>query len=620
VSKRLFEKNIRAMAKEYSDLAEKVIACDDSLYRTVHTDKKEFLNLIYSGTEPFLIFYDPQSPMRGIRRFLKETTDKKNRFLILLGLGLGYTALEVLKRNRKLVKFIIIEKDIACLKKAMESTDLTSLIHHPDVKIIAGCEEQDLYITINSAIKPYYPGLKEMRFLPWPASIELFGSYYDRAVNTFRDVANIHGAERGNDPYDTLVSYEHFFKNIQALMEYPGASYVNNLFKDRPAIVVATGPSLKKNIHLLKEVENSAVIVSADASLRILHDHNIYPHLVTTIERPPGFDAYYEGLSNLEKTVFASVSFVHPSTLKAYEGPRLFFHRIYNFMGYLGFSEDVIPMGMSTANMAYEVARHMGCNPIILVGNDLAYGASGKTHAPGFILGEQQPVYDDFDQFDVPGNVDTFVKTCEGWFTCIKEYEKRIEGWDGMLINATEGGARIRGSLVMPLKDVITQYCFSPFNPRKLLLDHLSNWQNSLSLSDILRILNKFIEVNNHFLGMSKKMHGLLDSTLKDIEAAGDTLPPYLTNHINESIPHIESVLNNVLHTDLMKYFDEYFYSDIFPLLMEWQVINERFKDPNWANAYRIKLAENYFGSMGQLCISLDTVLQEGKERLLSLT
>ena len=46
---------------------------------------------------------------------------------------------------------------------------------------------------------------------------------------------------------------------------------------------------------------------------------------------------------------------------------------------------------MSTANMAYEVARHMGCSPIILVGNDLAFDSTGNTHAEGFILGESSP-------------------------------------------------------------------------------------------------------------------------------------------------------------------------------------------------------------------------------------
>ena len=54
----------------------------------------------------------------------------------------------------------------------------------------------------------------------------------------------------------------------------------------------------------------------------------------------------------------------------------------------IGFKEDAITMGMSTANMAYEVARHMGCSPIILVGNDLAFDSTGNTHAPGFILGK----------------------------------------------------------------------------------------------------------------------------------------------------------------------------------------------------------------------------------------
>ena len=135
----------------------------------------------------------------------------------------------------------------------------------------------------------------------------------------------------------------------------------------------------------------------------------------------------------------------------------------------------------------------------------------------------------------------------------------------------------------------------------------------------MLNTLDRFIAVNHAFLERSQKMHGLLDSTLKDIEAAGDILPAYLTKHINESIPHIESVLNNFLQIELMKYFDEYFYSDTFPLLMEWQVINERFIDPDWANAYRVKLAENFFGAMGQLCISLNEVLQQGKKRLSEL-
>jgi hypothetical protein len=75
-------------------------------------------------------------------------------------------------------------------------------------------------------------------------------------------------------------------------------------------------------------------------------------------------------------------------------------------------------------------------------------------------------------------------------------------------------------------------------------------------------------------------------------------------------------VLNEFLKTELFVYFDEYFFSDFFPLLMEWQVIRERFTDPDWCRAYKIKLAANHFAGLGQLCISLAEVLDKGKDKL----
>ena len=178
-----------------------------------------------------------------------------------------------------------------------------------------------------------------------------------------------------------------------------------------------------------------------------------------------------KGLRHLDETVFAAIAVVHPSTLRAYTGPIIFFHRFNNLMINLGFKKYAITMGTSTANMGYEVARHMGCNPIVLIGNDLAYDASGNTHASGFILGEKQSLYADFDRLEVPGNIQPFVTTCHGWFTGLKQYEQRIAGWTGKLINATEGGARIRGSEVSTLKDAIASFCTETFYPREAFRD-----------------------------------------------------------------------------------------------------------------------------------------------------
>ena len=620
MSEDIYAKNLDCLQKAYPELAEKIESLPEAgAYEVLPATRKNEPNLLYKDSGAPVVFYNENDPCGNIDHWAARVLGGNTRLAVLLGFGLGYTAEGLLRNSPHLFKAIVVEKDAACLKAAMSCRDLTPILGNTRFKLVVGYEKQDFYVLLHNALRPHFPGLKELKFLPWPASIRIAPDYYRFAVRTFCDIADNYGGERGNDPYDTLVSYEHFFQNIEHLMRSPGAAHVKNLFKGRPAVVVATGPSLKKNIHQLKSIENSALILSVDASLRILHQHNIFPHLVTTIERPPGFDAYYKGLKNLDKTVFAVVSFAHPSTIAAYTGPLLFFHRAYNFMEQLGFKPDTIHMGMSTANMAYEVARHMGCNPIILVGNDLAFDSTGRTHAQGFILGEKQPLYEDFDRFDVPGNVQPLVKTCDGWHSCLKQYEHRIEGWSGKLINATEGGAKIRGAEVMALQEAIVQHCTEAFYPREALQTHMPHWQNPRRPEDLLRILDNYLQTIDRFTQIALSVRKLLDTTVQEIESA-KSLTPALRKRIREAIPQVETILSNIPHSELMLYAEEYIYSDIFPLLMEWQVIRDRFADPDWADAYRLKLAENYFGGLGQLCISLKEALLDGQRRLVAIS
>lgn len=573
-------------------------------------------NLVYTGADPAVLFYDPDDPMEQAIQFVKKTAIYDARFIILLGFGLGYPALELLRQNHRLKKIIIIEKDPACLKHAMKVIDLEKVIDNPQISLIVGCPESDLYMSFHQAVNPNFIALKDARILPWPASLHIARTYYSHAMKAISDVTDVWLAGRGNDPYDTLVAYEQFFLNIETYFNSPGAKYVKGFFKEKPAIIVATGPSLKKSLHLLKEAENSAVIVSADASFRILHNGGIYPHFTTTVERTPGPAMFYEGLDDLEKTVLAVISFAHPSTLAAFKGPKLLFHRIYNFMKKLDLSEDSIQMGLSTANMGYEVARHMGCNPIILVGNDLAFDSTGNTHAPGFMHGERQDTFQDMDRFDVPGNYEATVTTCHDWFKCIKEYEKRIADWEGTLINATAGGAKIQGSIVMPLKEVLNTYCATPFYPRDMIRQSFSLYQSQHSSTAMLSQISEFIGHADWGIDMSKKMLAVLRSIVSEIGASGAKFPSLLSKDIQAVLSHTNSVLDNLDGTYLIGIFSEYFCTEIIPLLMEWQVINYRFNDPMWADAYRLKLAEDFFGAMGQLCVSLKEVLLDGQKRL----
>jgi len=108
----------------------------------------------------------------------------------------------------------------------------------------------------------------------------------------------------------------------------------------------------------------------------------------------------------------------------------------------------------------------------------------------------------------------------------------------------------------------------------------------------------------------------LLDAMTRDIEQSKGKLPRSLQLEIEKALPHINDALDGLTDSPLTSYFGEYFFTEIVPYLMEWQVAHGRFQDKKWADAYRIKLAQNFFGATGQLCVSLRDVLLDGQRRL----
>lgn len=620
----VFQKNLMALKQYYPQLASTILQPDEENYYSILSfPAGEAPNLVCRCNGAATLFYDATSdPLSHVRSVIQKMGVETAPFVILFGAGLGYQLLflyRMLCDAGPLARILCVEKDIACFRKALETFDFCSVLQDARVKLVVGCPQENLFIACQRAFDTKcYQFMKALRFVPWPAAVALDPGYYKTAKRAVQDIISRWLNRRGNDCYDTLVAYENFLKNLEVYSRHPNVYSLRNLFVKQPAVVVATGPSLNKNIHEIGHIQDRAVILSVDASLRILHQNGIIPHLVTSIERTPGLDKFFRGLSHMEKSVHVVPSFAYPTTISAYKGPRVFMTRPYAFFATLGLRNDMFDMGVSTSLAAFGVAKLMGCDPIILVGNDLSTAEGGVTHAKGCSFGQTQHKFAE-KTFPVSGNLGGTVETCQIWYQSIKDYESKIGEFAGTVINATEGGAKIQGTHIMTLKQAIDQYCHSDFNPREKILSKVKQSTNDTSFHGIAVPLENLNNKCHESIVLCQKGLELMRPILMELEKADETIPEPLRQRMYQKIDEIEMIIGNLTGSDFILSIEEFFYPESVPLFLEWQVAKERFADPIWGDAYRLKLAEEFLGIFGMLCTSLNDVLSDGKVRLKKL-
>ncbi|MBI9074757.1 MAG: motility associated factor glycosyltransferase family protein [Desulfatibacillum sp.] len=616
----IFVNNLKKLRERYPEMAHRLAGAGSGNYHLISSPDNGPPNLAWSTPEKNVIFYDDtMAPLLHVKNVFEGASMEKAPFVVLFGVGLGYQLLfldHLMKDSGRLKRVLVVEKDLECLKMAMEVTDLTGPLENPDIRILCESREDDLFTQVKAAMDNLcYRYFKALRWAPWPASLAIDPEYYDSARKAIADMGDLWIALRGNEPYDTLASYENFFRNLDLYDKSPNLRCVENAFEKKPAIIVATGPSLKKNMHQLKLITNKAVIISVDASLKILHNMGLYPHFATTIERTPGIDKFFIGLKNMEKTIHLVPSFAHPSSVHAHKGPKLFMTRRYKFFLDLGMDQDVLDMGLSTAIAGFELAKLMGCDPIILVGNDLAQDPNGLTHAAGNAFGTKQSTFTG-NTFTVPGNLGEDVVTCEIWYKCMKDYEARFATYEGTVINATEGGARIVGTKVMPLAQAIDTYCTEEFGPRDRALSIVSKAKGSNPAKENLHVLKEWKENSETAIARCKQGLEIVGPLLRKLEAMEGDMDFVLRAGVNHAMQSVDSIIADLTMSPFIFSLQEYFHTEIVPLVMEWEVALDRFEDEDWGNAYRLKLAEFFMGAFGQLCLSLNEALEMGERAL----
>jgi len=230
-----------------------------------------------------------------------------------------------------------VEKDPLLFKAALSHGDFSRTFMHPGVELFVGSSTDDLFFafcnffTLNPGILEYSRSLK---FIIMPAVHLVENSTYGDAYRTIKN-AMIHLFQHlGNDPYDALLGVHQTIANLLPLIEDPASSPLK-VFPRKAGIVIGAGPSLNKNIHLLKEAQNKALLVAVDAALKPLLNLGIQPHLVTNIERTAAVNAFFVNLERQDDTFFVFSPVAAPETYRAFPGPKIIAQRYTTLMNWL---------------------------------------------------------------------------------------------------------------------------------------------------------------------------------------------------------------------------------------------------------------------------------------------
>ncbi|ENE4761142.1 motility associated factor glycosyltransferase family protein, partial [Campylobacter coli] len=299
--------------------------------------------------------------------------------------------------------------------------------------------------------------------------LELMSHYYERfhedilglnkkLAENFKNSIVSHG----NDPLDALQGIEQFVYNLPQMITHP--SYKELLSKRKnlsdTAIIVSTGPSLTKQLPLLKKYASKATIFCADSSYPILAKHNIKPDYVLSLERIPLTSEFFNNdFGEFDKDiVFIVKSVTHPHTIKYLQKNNRAFILVSTYASFIQYLKldyfGYFNMGFSVAHMACYLSLHLNHKNIIFIGQDLAYAENGNSHPDDYqnSANYESQMYEHILTTAYGGNGK--VETHHVWLMFKQNLEQDIEKiqkyLDTKVYNCTEGGARIEGTIEKP--------------------------------------------------------------------------------------------------------------------------------------------------------------------------
>lgn len=428
-----------------------------------------------------LYLHSRHDPIAEAERLCAAADERESMCAVVCGMGLGYHVRPLLDELGPASVVIVSEPHLATLRAALEHAELAEAIASNRLVFITTSDKQEVHekLTPLSALL-----MLGTRLVVPPAARSLDAEFHAACRQNILDFAAFSKMSLVTLIANSRVTCENIVGNLPAYLATPPLDILRGRYAGHAAIVVSAGPSLAKNIDLLHRAVGRAVIIAVQTTLKPLLARGIRPDFVTTLDFSDLSRRFFEGIDDFGGATMVAEPKAAHEVIDTFRGQRGVAARRVVFLnnefaqrcaGAELAGRSGLAAGSTVAHLSFYLAEHLGCDPIVFVGQDLGF-TGAVYYTPGVTIHDAwRPELGRFCSLeqkewerivrhrpilrrtvDVAGHP---IFTDEQMFTYLEQFERDFAVSRARVIDATEGGVRKAGTSAMRLAEVIERHC-----------------------------------------------------------------------------------------------------------------------------------------------------------------
>ena len=247
--------------------------------------KNEEKTIIISKDGQNLSYHSRYNPTKEVQTYLEKQLNANTEYILLIGIGLGY-ALKELISNYPNLRISVFEPNIDVMSCFLQTFDLTKIkdknfdLIFSDISEVTNItefynkisgEKSQIIISpialklYNNEIQAFMDKLK--KYMDYKKSSTRTDLFFQKRW-TYNAIAN----------FNSILNSPNFFKNVEI-----------EKLRNKPAIIVAAGPSLDDEIENIREIKQSgsAYIFAVGSAVNTLIKYDILPDAVFSYDPTP---------------------------------------------------------------------------------------------------------------------------------------------------------------------------------------------------------------------------------------------------------------------------------------------------------------------------------------------